>query len=541
MTKAVRASAAAAEGVPTIARLLRRRFHGASFEGIEMSPALLFCTLVVVPIFAAPSAADAPPPTHGVRAESLLIRDVMVIKGNGTPPTGPTDVLVRGNRIEAVERAKADTSFATVIDGKGKFLLPGFFNLHGHIQEERGGLAIENEYQFNLWLACGITSVRDVGSEFERSLVLRQQSKEGTLAAPRFWIYPFLNNGNPDELRAQVRELKNRGADGLKLFSMDRDALNAVVDEAKSLGLPTTIHMGVEETNVLDCCRLGMTSIEHWYGIPDAALNGLQRFPADFSYSDEVDRFRYAGRLWRETDAAKLDEVLRAMVTAKLAWDPTLAIYEASRDLTRAQNQPWFRDLLHPGLAKFFEPNLESHGSYFIGWSSTDEAYWRENYRIWMAAVKRFADLGGTVTCGEDAGFIYEMYGFGYLRELELHEEAGFQPLEVISQATLNGARVVGVERQLGRVRAGHLADLVLVNGNPLDNLRLLYPTGADVNVAGRPVHAGGVEWTIKDGIPYHGPTLMERVRAIVTEARRAPKPAAATGGAAGSCCAGGS
>lgn len=489
----------------------------------------------------APARRDPPAPAHGVRAESLRIRDVMVIRGNGTPPLGPVDVVVRGNKIEKVGKAGAEETFATEIDGRGKWLLPGFVNLHGHIQEERAGIAIENDYQFGLWLACGITSVRDVGSDFERSLVLRQQSRDGAIAAPRFWLYPFLVNGPPDELRAQVRELKRRGADGLKLFSMDRDALDAVVDEAKREGLRTTIHMGVEETNVLDCCRLGMTSIEHWYGVPDAALVGVQRFPPDFSYGDEVDRFRFAGRLWREADPERLDAVLRAMVDAKLAWDPTLAIYEASRDLTRAQNQPWFRDHLHPGLAKFFEPNLEYHGSYFIGWTSTDEAYWRENYRIWMAAVKRFADLGGTVTCGEDAGFIYEMYGFGFLRELELHEEAGFQPLEVITQATWNGARVAGFEKQLGRVRAGHLADLVVVNGNPLENLRLLYPTGADVNVDGRPVHAGGIEWTIKDGIPYHGPTLMRRVREIVLQARRAPVPAAATGGAAAGCCAGGS
>lgn len=509
---------------------------------IAVASPLLGLSLLAAPLRAtAAPAGDPPPPTHAVRPESLLIRDVIMIRGNGTPATGPTDVLLRGNKIESVGKFTGAEAPAAAIDGKGKWLLPGFFNLHGHIQEERAGIAIENEYQFSLWLACGITSVRDVGSEFERSLELRQQSRDGTIAAPRFWIYPFLNNGNPDVLRQKVRELRQQGADGLKLFSMDRDALKAVATEAKNLGLPTTIHMGVEETNVLDCARLGMTSIEHWYGVPDAALVGLQRFPADFSYSDEVDRFRYAGRLWREADPAKLETVLQAMVDADLAWDPTLAIYEASRDLTRAQNQPWFRDFLHPGLEKFFAPNLDNHGSYFIGWSSTDEAYWRENYRIWMAAVKRFADLGGTVTCGEDAGFIYEMYGFGYLRELELHEEAGFTPLEVISQATLHGAQIVGVERTLGRIRAGHLADLVLVNGNPLDNLRLLYPTGADVNVDGKAVHAGGIEWTIKDGIPYHGPTLMERVRAIVAEARRAPKPAAPPkGGAAGSCCAGG-
>src|SRR6185503_14127359 len=123
----------------------------------------------------------------------------------------------------------------------------------------------------------------------------------------------------------------------------------------------------------------------------------------------------------------------------------------ASRDLTRAQNQPWFKDYLHPGLEKFFAPNLDNHGSYFIGWTSTDEAYWKENYRIWMAAVKRFAELGGTITCGEDGGFIYEMYGFGLLRELELHEEAGFDPLMVLKQATLNAATVLGKEGEIGR------------------------------------------------------------------------------------------
>jgi imidazolonepropionase-like amidohydrolase len=450
-------------------------------------------------------------------------------------------VLVRGNRIDRLERTRGDELPAAVIDGTGRWLLPGFINMHGHIQESRAGIAIENDYQFGLWLASGITTVRDVGSEFERALLLREQSKRGEIAAPRFVLWPFLTSGSPDALRAQVDDLHARGADGLKLFSMDRDALEAVLDAAHTRGLPCTIHMGVEETTALDCARLRMTSIEHWYGVPDAARAGVQRFPSDFSYSDEVDRFRYAGRLWREADPQRLESVLREMVAAGLAWDPTFAIYEASRDLTRAQNQPWFGDYLHPGLEKFFTPDPEHHGSYFVGWSHTDEVFWKENYRIWMAAVKRFAELGGTVTCGEDAGFIYELYGFGFLRELELLEEAGFQPLEVITHATLDAARVLGRDGEIGRVRAGHLADLVLVNGNPLENLRLLYPTGADLNVDGRPVHGGGIEWTIKDGIPYHGPTLLERVREIVRQARAAPAPATTGGGAAAGCCAGGS
>ena len=204
--------------------------------------------------------------------------------------------------------------------------------------------------------------------------------------------------------------------------------------------------------------------------------------------------------------------------------------------MTRAQNQPWFRDYLHPSLEEYFKGSLDNHGSYFIGWTSTQEARWKQQYRIWMDAVRDFAKKGGLVTTGDDAGFIYSMYGFGIARELELHEEAGFQPLEVIEHATWNGARLLGMEERLGKVREGFIADLLVVNGNPLENLKLLSPAGADVmllngtaapntapigpNDKVQPAHGGGIEWTIKDGIPYHVPTLMREVKEMVARAR---------------------
>jgi len=151
--------------------------------------------------------------------------------------------------------------------------------------------------------------------------------------------------------------------------------------------------------------------------------------------------------------------------------------------------------------------------------------------------VVEFARKGGMVTTGDDAGYIYSMYGFGISRELELQEEAGFHPLEVIEHATWNGARLIGMEDRLGKVREGFLADLLVVNGNPIENLRLLNPYGTDVmTVNGKVVsnyapvapvdrvqnvRAGGIEWTIKDGIPYHVPTLMREVKDMVARARR--------------------
>ncbi|HEV2445888.1 MAG TPA: amidohydrolase family protein, partial [Candidatus Sulfopaludibacter sp.] len=129
--------------------------------------------------------------------------------------------------------------------------------------------------------------------------------------------------------------------------------------------------------------------------------------------------------------------------------------------------------------------------------------------------------LGGLIGMGDDAGFIYQMYGFGLIRGMELHQEAGFHPLKIIQQATGNNARILGQEDRLGRVRAGWAADLIVVNGNPLENLKVLYPTGVDGIRDGKTVHTGGVEWTIKDGIPYHAPELMAKVKDMVAEARK--------------------
>jgi hypothetical protein len=212
--------------------------------------------------------------------------------------------------------------------------------------------------------------------------------------------------------------------------------------------------------------------------------------------------------------------VLDGMVQGGVAWNPTLVIYDASRDLQRAQTNPAFADYLHPVLEEYFRPNPSNHGSYFIGWTSTDEAFWKENYRIWMSALREFERRGGLIGVGEDAGFIYQMYGFGLLRELELHEEAGFHPLKVIQHATGNNARILGQEERLGRVRAGYAADLLVVNGNPLENLKVLYPTGVETIRDGKAVRTGGIEWTIKDGIPYHAPTMFAGVKEIVARAR---------------------
>jgi len=478
------------------------------------------------------AAAQGTAPTSGRRVGRLLIHNAIVVDGNGTPASGPKDIVIENNVItdviplDAVARGRGGrgaTQADAVIDATGKYVMPGLINAHAHLQEERGGKPQPIEYELNIWLACGITSIRDVGSNTERALQLRKQSADGQIAAPRIFVYPMFGRPkNAQAAREHVQQLKAMGVDGIKILGIDRDTMQAMEAEAHKLGLPIAHHAGVEETNAWDDINFGTTSIEHWYGVPDAAIeHGVQNFPSNYNYNDETDRFRYAGHLFREANPERLTKVLEGMVKAHVAWDPTMDIYEASRDLQRAQTQPWFADYLHPVLEEYFKPNPANHGSYFLGWTSTDEMFWKENYRLWMDALVQFDKLGGLIGMGDDAGFIYQMYGFGLIRGMELHQEAGFHPIKIIQQATGNNAKILGQEEHLGRVRAGFAADLIVVNGNPLENLKVLYPTGVDEIRNGKVVHTGGVEWTIKDGIPYHGPTLMQRVKEMVAQARK--------------------
>jgi imidazolonepropionase-like amidohydrolase len=511
-------------------------------------------SLVLLGSSSAPRAAaqqgSAVPTLHARAERRLLIRNAMVIYGSARPPFGPVDIVVEDGLISYIGSGggRLAGSADAVIDATGKYVMPGIVNTHMHWHEERQpGVAQPIQYERNLYLAAGVTTAREVGGDFEKSKRWQRESNAHSIIAPRILVYPVVSRGRlgtPAEIRSWIRDVADRGADGLKLIAMDRDQVEAALDEARTLGLRTTAHIGMEETTARDYIDLGVSSIEHFYGVADAAMPGAPVYPPDMNYNDEVQRFARAGALFAQADRGRLSEVVDLMVAKGVGWSPTFSIYEASRDVVRAQNLPWFREYLHPSLEAFFRPSRDNHGSYFLGWTGTQEAQWKEQFRLWMDVVREFGDKGGLVTTGDDAGYIYSVYGFGIARELELHEEAGFHPLEVIEHATWNGARMLGLDGRLGKVREGFTADLLVVNGNPLDNLKLLNPYGTEVLIVnGRQVsnytavgpgdraqvvRGGGIEWTIKDGIPYHVPTLLREVRDIVTKARvaaRTPTP----------------
>src|SRR5262245_3953943 len=196
--------------------------------------------------------------THGQRpAGRLVLRNALVVEGNGTPTTGPFDiVLENGSIVEmvpldpvAVRSGSAKRpEGAAEIDATGKYVLPGLINIHGHIQDERGGAAQPHAYQNKLWLASGITTVRDVsaGADARQFVELRAQSAAGTLEAPRFFICAGFNMRpsprTPEQARARVQELKRIGVDCIKIVGLDRDILSAMLDEAHKQGLPVAHH-----------------------------------------------------------------------------------------------------------------------------------------------------------------------------------------------------------------------------------------------------------------------------------------------------------
>ncbi|GAB4405488.1 MAG: hypothetical protein OHK0039_06530 [Bacteroidia bacterium] len=479
--------------------------------------------------------------------DQLIIRGATLINGHCAPPIGPVDVVVRGNRIEQVRivgypgvpidagsRPKADSG-AHEIDATGMYLLPGFVDMHGHTGGEEQGTT--PEYVYKLWLGHGITTVREPGSfnGLDWTLTHRARSRANEITAPRIFAYAYFGQGlseriaTPDAARAWVRSIAAQGADGIKFFGARPDIMAAALDEARKLGLRSACHhaqMDVAWLNVLQSARMGLTTMEHWYGLPEALFTDrtVQHYPPDYNYQNEQQRFGEAGRLWQQAappGSPRWVAVMDSLLALDFTLDPTFNIYEANRDLMRARRAEWHETYTLPSLWRYYQPSRISHGSHWHHWGTEDEVAWKENYRLWMAFVNTYKNRGGRVTAGSDAGYIYQLYGFGYIRELELLREAGFHPLEVIRAATLHGAEALGVADQIGTIEAGKLADMVLVAENPLANLQVLYGTGAiRLDADNEVVRVGGVRYTIKDGIVFDAAQLRADVRELVRQAK---------------------
>jgi cytosine/adenosine deaminase-related metal-dependent hydrolase len=478
----------------------------------------------------------------------MIIRGVSLIDGTGSPPQGPIDIVVEGNKIVQIKtvgfpgvpikeesRPKAGPG-DKVLDCTGMFLMPGFIDMHGHIGGKSQGTSAE--YVFKLWLAHGITTIREPysGNGLEWTLDQKAKSAQNMITAPRIMPYVSFGMGAKEEISTVAQAINwvetnaKNGAAGIKFFGAKPEIMAAALKRNKELGLRSACHhaqLDVARWNVVNSAEAGLTTMEHWYGLPEAMLeNGtVQNYPSDYVYGNEQNRFEEAGKLWKQAAkpySEKWNKVMNDLLKLDFTLDPTFNIYEANRDLMRARTAEWHADYTLPKLWQFYQPSRVSHGSYWLNWGTEQEIQWKENYRLWMTFVNEYKNRGGRVTAGSDNGFIFQTYGFGYIRELELLQEAGFHPLEVIRAATLKGAEALGLDKEIGSVEVGKKADFVIVEENPLQNLKVLYGTGAiKVTEANEVVRVGGVKYTVKDGIIYDAKKLLADVKNIVTEAKK--------------------
>ncbi|MFH6601917.1 amidohydrolase family protein [Maribacter algicola] len=481
----------------------------------------------------------------------LIIRGVMLINGNGAPPQGPIDIVVENNIIKKIQVVGYDgvpideskrpklTSGGKELDCSGMYLMPGFIDMHGHIGGKAQGA--EPDYVFKLWMGHGVTTVREPsGRGVDFTMDLKRKSAKNEIVAPRIYAYTGfgqtsknfnpLNDipiSTPEQAREWVRANAKKGADGIKFFGAEPEIMAAALDENKKLGLGSACHhaqLSVARWNVLHSARAGLTSMEHWYGLPEALFDDrtVQDYPLDYNYQNEQHRFENAGRLWAQAakpGSEKWESVMTELLELDFTLDPTFNIYEASRDLQRARRAEWHEEYTLPSLWEFYQPSKISHGSYWHDWGTEQEVAWRENFQLWMKFINEYKNRGGRVTTGSDSGFIFQLYGFAYIREFELLREAGFHPLEIIRAATLNGAEALGADDKIGSVAIGKLADFVVVDANPLKNLKVLYGTGAvKLTDDNEVIREGGVKYTIKDGIVYDAKALLKDVKRMVAE-----------------------
>ncbi len=489
--------------------------------------------------------------------ERLILRGATVIDGTGAPPMGPVDIVIEGGRIAEVRSVgypgvpindRTRPANATQeIDVHGMYVLPGLVDMHAHT----GGApkAPQAEYTYKLWLGHGITTSRGVPhGAFEWQLREKAMSARNEIVAPHMFAYARPGSGagwggrpldDPETAREWVRwaaaqEIEGQRIDGLKLGAYDPEIMAALTDEARQHQLETVAHlgqMGVVRMTALDAAEIGLDMMTHYYGLMESMLTdySIQAWPLDYNYNDEQHRFGNVARLWfqaAEPGSEQWNELIDRFLELDFALDPTMTIYEASRDVMRAREAEWHDEYTLPSQQDFYEPSRVAHGSYWFYWTTEDEYHWTRFYQKWMHFLNDYKNAGGVVTTGSDSGFIYKLYGFGYIRELELLREAGFHPVEVIRSATMHGAQQLhkhsDTPADFGIIRPGMRADLIVVEENPLENLKVLYGTGAvklddETGEVGR---VGGIKWTIKDGIVYDAKQLLEDVREMVRQAK---------------------
>jgi len=483
--------------------------------------------------------------------DRLVIQNAMVIPGHGGPAYGPADIIIVGGAIDQIISYNGVTGRPAgaplpqadrVIDATGMYVMPGLIDLHAHIRSAELPL----QYVYNLKLAHGVTTmVNGTGRGWDDAREQQLLSDDNRITAPR--MFPIRDwgpsrardpgNAPPADEIAIWHDPAQAGvlapqliADGTHVVRVGSLAWNdelfgAVTQAVFDAGGITTVHLppsDVSVVNAVKAAELGVTMLEHGYGYAESSLGGrVQAFPPEYNYMDEAERFRYAGAAWQDADDEVLfGDIVDRLVASGVSLIPTMSTYEANRDINRAMGLPWHEKYTHAQLIDWYFPDPANHAAHHWDWTSKDEQRWSDTFKKWQRLIYEFHERGGHLSYAVDDPYLWNTSGIANVREMQLIHEAGLDPLEVIRSATRNSALTLR-RPDLGLVQTGFTADLAIVDGNPLDNLRFLYAFGAlDRTDEGEIVRRGGVRWTIKDGVVFDNAVLMDEVERMVAESK---------------------
>lgn len=379
---------------------------------------------------------------QAARPRLLAFAHVTVIDMTGARPEADMTVVIRGARIVAIGRSPKVRipRTARVIDAAGRFLIPGLWDMHAHLGDED----FDRNSSLRLFIANGVTGIRIMDGAPEHHL-WRREVESGTLLGPRMFIASRaigssdLSNLSPGQIREEVRRAKREGADFIKVHdNVPRESYFALVDEAERLGLPFEGHVPITIT-AEEASNAGQKSIEHFTGLDEAKADD-GKAAALISVLKKNGTWLCPTIIMR-SNYASLDD-------ARLAKDPRLRYVKPS------WRERWL------GMSR--------------GAADTPPGEWsrrKELVREEQALVGKMQRAGVGILAGTDDGNPYSIPGFGLHDELAMLVEAGLTPMQALQAATSHAAKFFDKPDSLGTVEKGKLADLVLLDADPLDNI----------------------------------------------------------------------
>lgn len=423
---------------------------------------------------------------------AIAITHVTVIDGSGQAPTADQTVIVEKDRFTYVgvaSRAKIPAG-AKVIDGKGKFVIPGLWDMHTHLDDpellEVKPTKTEKELQLPLMIANGVTGVRDMGGDLSLMKDWRKRIDQGKLLGPRLYFSGPLVDGpkpmwpasvaveTPAEGRKAVQELKRQGADLIKVYSLlSKDAFMAIADESKKQGITFAGHVPYRVTNI-EAVEAGQKSIEHLLQLDRELADpaklaelqkqmpaGLSRF-AQFKYMRGVYEAAYSEE--RAKDFFKLLKKYGTWVTPTLNVVVRNAMFDANDKTMQA------RAAFEPAyIREWWNPELNVHLK-----NTAPEVNEGQMivFRIYQRIVKGMKAADVPILAGSDMGGNPHCFsGWGIHDELAFLVDASLTPMDAIVAATSNPCKYLGIDKQLGTISTGKLADFVILNANPLRDI----------------------------------------------------------------------